>query len=99
MASLRSRCPAGVICPGFNPLLGAKGAAGKPDGRGPGPVPRGLRAHHGRLRTREDVRSAPDGVLFEALGLSSVESSGGLGFMRRELWVHSRVADNWGPLS
>jgi hypothetical protein len=55
-----------------------------------------LYAHDDVLKTEEDVRSASDDVLLEALRLGNVESWGWLRFIVRDLnWVEL-LAGNWG---
>lgn len=55
-----------------------------------------LYAHRDTLKSREDVRRAPDDVLLEALGLSDVRHLGWLQFMIRDLSWHEMLAKNWG---
>lgn len=53
-------------------------------------------AHQYCLKSIEDVRSAPDSVLLEALWLPNVECWGWLYFMVRELGWFGMIANNWG---
>lgn len=56
-----------------------------------------LYAHHFCLTTAEDVRLAPDRVLFEALRLDGgAYGLGWLQFISRELGRHSKLAAGWG---
>lgn len=70
-----------------------RGSRRRPEG---GYDPRWQYGHRHCLRTAADVRAAPDDVLLEALGLPGVYRGGWLDFMRRELWIYSKVANNWG---
>lgn len=56
-----------------------------------------LYAHHFCLKTPDDVRRAPDGVLFEAMGLDGKPNGWGwLQFIIRDMGWHSMLAANWG---
>lgn len=49
-----------------------------------------------RPQPAEDVRGAPDSVLFEMMGLDPNQGPGWLEFIVRELGWHSMIAANWG---
>lgn len=53
-------------------------------------------AHRFCLTSAEEVRSAPDSVLFEMMGLEPSRELGWLQFITREFGWHSMIAADWG---